>query len=579
MKRKLLSLLLSLCLAFSLMPTASAATAFTDISDPLVARNVEVLRMLGVLNGISETQFDPAGTLTRAQFTKMAIMAQNQGSRIATYQNYTIFPDVKSGHWAAGYINLAVRGEKKFISGFANGTFAPDQIITFGQAVTILMRLLDYKDADVGMIWPDGYLDTAATIGLTKDVPLAAGDAIRRSDAAQLFVNLLTTKKKDGTATFAASIAGSIEENIILLNANEKEGTPAFETTKGTYPLAGTYVPTLLSGRKGTLMLDANGKVMSFLPSNVGSVKEITVSSAKAGTLKDTAGNSYTMTAKITAYERGVSKTYGDVFINIRPGTQVTLHIGQNGKVELLFIGDVAAEEAVVISKDGGGNFSLLTDRTDYSIYKGGEKVTASALRAYDVATYHAKENKIQISDTRVSGYYENAYPNTEAPSKITMLGNEFTVLASAIPTLSQFKVGSNITLLLTSDNQVAGAADSEKVIGNAIGLAAISSNSVKVTLPCGLVLLGKTDGDIASFDGQLVTVTSKKSGVLSVYPVKEKESKDSLNVAKRQLGSHLLAENALIYERIGKSQTSEIAYDEIRATSIPASKILYTRQ
>ena len=48
----------------------------------------------------------PTGTLTRAQFCKMAVEAMGNGDRGGpATRNYTIFPDVKSSHWAAGYIN------------------------------------------------------------------------------------------------------------------------------------------------------------------------------------------------------------------------------------------------------------------------------------------------------------------------------------------------------------------------------------------------------------------------------------------------------------------------------------------
>lgn len=71
----------------------------------------EVLRMLGVLDGTGGGAFQPYGTLTRAQFAKMAVVMLGKKGAVGQYQTYTIFPDVRADHWAAGYINLAVRGE------------------------------------------------------------------------------------------------------------------------------------------------------------------------------------------------------------------------------------------------------------------------------------------------------------------------------------------------------------------------------------------------------------------------------------------------------------------------------------
>ena len=61
------------------------------------------------------------------------------------------------------------------------------------------------------------------------------------------------------------------------------------------------------------------------------------------------------------------------------------------------------------------------------------------------------------VSDARITGIYENVYPNRETPATITVLGHEFPVLSSATSDLSSFKIGDTITLLLSYNGQVAG--------------------------------------------------------------------------------------------------------------------------
>ena len=56
---------------------------------------------------------------------------------------------------------MAAKG-KNIISGYADGKFHPDRTVTVGQAVTILLRMLGYKDEDVGGVWPDSYMAEAA---------------------------------------------------------------------------------------------------------------------------------------------------------------------------------------------------------------------------------------------------------------------------------------------------------------------------------------------------------------------------------------------------------------------------------
>lgn len=44
------------------------------------------------------------------------------------------------------------------ISGYGNGRFGPDDPVTIGQAVTIVLRLMGYGEEDVGPFWPQDYL-------------------------------------------------------------------------------------------------------------------------------------------------------------------------------------------------------------------------------------------------------------------------------------------------------------------------------------------------------------------------------------------------------------------------------------
>lgn len=110
-------------------------------------------------------------------------------------------------------------------------------------------------------------------------------------------------------------------------------------------------------------------------------------------------------------------------------------------------------------------------------------------MRPYDVATYSAVTNTIRVCDTRITGYYETCSPNPEEPSKITVLGYEFNVLPTAMQSVSKFRPGDQITLLLTEDNQVAGAVESSgtTATGNAIGIAKVSGGHATVDLLCGI--------------------------------------------------------------------------------------------
>lgn len=151
-------------------------------------------------------------------------------------------------------------------------------------------------------------------------------------------------------------------------------------------------------------------------------------------------------------------------------------------------------------------------------------------------------------------------------------------MLPSAVSSLASFKIGDQITLLLTPDLQVAGAVESRSLSGNAIGVASISGKEATVVLPEGLTLKGSFDGDEQSVQGQLVSVSSWKEGALSLNVVQTRSNNDALDVAKKTLGSYALSADVQLFERVGKGPVASIALEDIRLAKIPATKVAYHR-
>ena len=207
MKKRISALLLSILILATtcIVPVCAASESrFSDISDPNTTVTIESLRLMGVLDGYNDGTFRPDGKLTRAQFCKMAAYIMDAESELGRFRTVTIFPDVKPSHWAASYINLAAKG-KGIISGYPNGMFQPERTVTVGHAVTILLRLLGYKDEEIGGVWPDSYMAVGTTIGLTDGVGTDGNAALTRANAAKLFLNLLTAEKNGGGTLYTLS--------------------------------------------------------------------------------------------------------------------------------------------------------------------------------------------------------------------------------------------------------------------------------------------------------------------------------------------------------------------------------------
>ena len=586
MKRRIITFLLAVCMTVSLLAVpagaASGATVtFSDIGDRSTAMAVESLRLLGVLDGYGDGTFRPGTVLNRAQFCKMAVYAMNGSSELSRYRTVTIFPDVKPSHWAAAYINMAAKG-KDIISGYADGRFHPDRTVTVGQAVTILMRMLCYKDEDIGGIWPDSYMAEAATVGLTEGVSTNGSAGLTRAQAARLFLNLLRTPTKEGGTTFASTLGQTVQG--VLLSADTEGGEGRLRLSTGTYTLTeGKASNGMLNGMKGTLIVDSkSGRALTFVPEDLGSSKTVVLASAKATEMTDTSGNTYTVKSDTQVFQNGEASSWGEAYTWLNAGTSVTLYLDAAGNVDYVFVGGGGnATSAVIVYEKGStaGFASLAGGATGYTIYKNGVRASSGDMRKYDVATYSAVTNSIRVSDTRITGYYEDCSPNPSEPSKITVLGHEFNVLPSAMQTVSKFRPGDQITLLLTEDNQVAGTVEATGTTasGNAIGIAEVSSGSATVNLLCGIQVKGSVKlsaSDVERLNGQLVRVSSSKKDGLSLTRLTGGVSGD-LDVENGKLGSRELAENVIIFQNDGSGLTA-ISLSQITEAKVPSSQITY---
>jgi len=89
------------------------------------------------------------------------------------------------GHWADAYIALAAG--KGIVIGTGDGKFAPDKTVTYNEALTMLVRGLGYTDTCneiKNMTWPTNFKVKAAEIGITNGVKLTSEGADRGGIAA-----------------------------------------------------------------------------------------------------------------------------------------------------------------------------------------------------------------------------------------------------------------------------------------------------------------------------------------------------------------------------------------------------------
>lgn len=111
-------------------------TSFKDVDDSQwFAASVGYMEKRGLISGYKDGTFKPHQSITRAEFARILAAYAD-----LTPTEGTSFTDVKSNHWAKGYIG-AVQ-EAGLMSGVGKGRFAPSAKITRQEACTALNKAL-----------------------------------------------------------------------------------------------------------------------------------------------------------------------------------------------------------------------------------------------------------------------------------------------------------------------------------------------------------------------------------------------------------------------------------------------------
>lgn len=124
--------------------TETTKLNFTDVKESdWFFKGVEYVVDKGIMSGVSENEFAPAGKLTRAMLVQMLY---NMESRPACDAE-NAFIDVPVGQWYTDAVIWA--NAAKIVSGMGEGLFAPNMEITREQMVAMLYNYAKYKGYDV----------------------------------------------------------------------------------------------------------------------------------------------------------------------------------------------------------------------------------------------------------------------------------------------------------------------------------------------------------------------------------------------------------------------------------------------
>ncbi|OWR31920.1 hypothetical protein CDO73_05440 [Saccharibacillus sp. O23] len=179
---------------------------FADVANHWAEDAVNDMGSRLVINGISDTRFDPNADITRAEFA--AIIVRGLGLKLGSGD--TGFSDIGSEAWYAGAVKTA--SAYGLITGFEDGTFRPDAEITREQATNIVAKAMKltglqarigaadagvlnrFADADQAGAWAKENMALAVKAGLVTGRDggkLEAKAQVTRAEVAVLIRRLL----------------------------------------------------------------------------------------------------------------------------------------------------------------------------------------------------------------------------------------------------------------------------------------------------------------------------------------------------------------------------------------------------
>lgn len=597
--KKITAFTLAIGIALSLIVLPSQGFAQTNVKDGAIG----LLSYLDIMSGDPDGNMRLDDAVSRAEFSKMAVAASTHKNSVATGLALSPFPDVTYKHWAAPYIRVAV--SNGIVSGYPDGTFKPEDTVTYEEAVTMLLRVLGYSDDDFGNSWPSGQIGVADNIDLTDDVDCVVGDTVTRRDAAQLLYNALKTEMKDLSTALSYRVfdVNISEEQAIVATHSENSAiaSDSVLTSNGTYKLD-IELENRYIGMKGEIAVKNNKKLVGFVPDDDSTAsEEYVVYSAidnKVLAYKNGSITQIDINDSTLAYNGTTKTTFG----MIKSG----MELGDRLRVKRLSAGDI--DYITYVEGNVLGPVTAVGDNwqtswnvpSDVKVTRDGASVSASAIKSYDIVYYLPDMNMVMAYSDKITGVYETAEPNRDAVTSITVSGKSYKIESSSafnkVHSGGDFEYGDTVMLLLGKDGQVADVinptASTDEIVGYVTGTGSKEYASGNNTYKNYYVKLVQTDGgtyeyvtdrDYSDRLNQVVRV-SFSDGYARVSAVTSSVSGGTFNWNSKKLGSDKVSASVNIIDIGTRNSSYSSMYTKtygqrIDGISISSSKILYAKK
>lgn len=478
--KKLLSLIITSAILMNFAISVNAA--YTDV--PAMADySVSAFRLqdLGIISGYEDGSFRPDNTITRAEFTKIVVCMMNKETEAKSTAGLTGFFDVDAASWHTQYIRYAVNCD--ILSGYADGSFRPQNTISVSEAVTILLRTLGYNEAEVGYFWPDNYMSAASSLGLFIGLDLSYDTPVTRKVAALLVDRALFAKPSaaSGADTYLETTGYTVlKDSLILANNFESDSVTILSGNLKQNNASSYLRKSQLSLSAGKMynfaVIDKNGYLTTVreytngasLSSVSGSVNKLTGNTIEY-TTTDGLKSSFNADDSFIVYFGSEKMTLAQAKAKITNGIDISFYGNSYGLWNIAVVGSSNNISPVLATKNYTDSDTYLgsmpINDVNLTVFRNGEAAKLSDIKSGDVVYYNTKTNVMDVYSKKVTGTYYSAYPSKAYVESITVGGKSYDIGYSAATdrlnaSSGAFNIGDKITLLLGKDDKIAFVTD-----------------------------------------------------------------------------------------------------------------------
>jgi len=605
LKKLILRSTLVLTLIFVFSVTAFAQ--YSDVQeDAYYYYAATSLSKAGIISGYSDGTFKPNGSVTRAEFAKMVVVAIGEDDEAELLKGSTIFSDVQKNHWASGYINAAVKN--KVISGYADGTFKPDEKINFAQAITIMLRTLGYSSDEMTGVWPQNYIEKAKSLEITKGINLNPIDKVSRANIAVMLERTLNTDKISSDITLGEQSSLGTTKTCIITDSWDLDNsvTKGFiKTDVGDFKAESINGADYL-GKKVNLLVDTDNEVISAQSveqdSHILMVENI---SGNQITYIDKNGSGKVdITDDMTFYYGEEKSTFTEVKQNVDIGSVIALAFteGSNNIYEYGVLIDPPTYDPIVVknnikSTDTNLESMNISDINAYTVIKNGEEIAFADIELYDVVykvknLFKSQKGIILVYDDKVTGTYDEALPSKASVSSIMILGEEKKIetsyaAAKLNETSGAFAIGDSITVLTGKADKIVDVMTPYSSDISNYAIVVSSRNGVSTEADSSgesifYVKLYKIDGTTTEYETD--EDQSFRKGNLVKFDVKDEKAhltgisyspiSGRINLSDKMIGENTLSQDAVILDVQDNYDSGDVEVIKVKWQDMPSEQL-----